>query len=125
MAETRGTSKAPAAQVADAATDKAADAKLEHSVEGVTTRADALDAGAPMLAGDPREPIGPEDAFGHGSKRGDYRERQPDGAVHYQAVAVPVEDQKPGEPTVILVNQNELVADIGEVARLKGGVQTG
>jgi hypothetical protein len=122
MAETKSTPKAPTQQVADAATDKEGDAKLEHPAGGVTTRSDALDAGAPMLQGDAREPIGPEDAFGPGPKRGDYRARQPDGAMHYQAVAV--EDPKPGEPTTVLVAQNPLVEDIGEAPKLKGGVET-
>lgn len=123
MADPKTPAKTPAEQVADAATDKKADMKLGHSEGGMTTRADALDAGAPMLAGDPSEPIGPEDAFGRGPKRGDYTSRQPDGAVHFEAVAIP--DAKPGEPTSKLVAQNPRVEDIGEVPGEKGGVTTG
>jgi hypothetical protein len=62
--------------------------KLEHSVGGKTTRSDAHDLGVPMLAGDPGERQGPEDALGAGPKRGDYRERQ-DGSQHVEVVANP------------------------------------
>lgn len=58
----------------DSVADARANAKLEHTAGGATTR-DGMDAGVPMIAGDPREPIGPEDAFGPGPKRGDYSGR--------------------------------------------------
>lgn len=98
-------------------------AKLKHSVGGVTTRDDALDLGVPMLGGDPKEPVGPEDALGVGSTRGDYRERVGSSAYRPHTV-VPVPDAKPGEPTVRVVAQRPLAEDIGEVAGKKGGVET-
>jgi hypothetical protein len=58
----------------DGVASAADNAKLEHTAGGVTTR-DSMDAGVPMLPGDPREPVGPEDAFGPGAKRGDYSDR--------------------------------------------------
>jgi hypothetical protein len=47
---------------------------LEHTAGGATTR-DGMDAGVPMTPGHRDEPIGPEDALGHGATRGDYRDR--------------------------------------------------
>lgn len=117
-----------------------ANAELEGSVEDApeTTRDDALDAGVPMLQGDPSEPQGPEDALGEGDKRGDYRDRQPEGTVHYESVpnpnaGAPVmgedadgnEVQVDVEPHSILVPQGERPEQIGEVAGEKGGVTTG
>ena len=52
----------------------AANAELEHTRGGATTR-DGMDAGVPMLPGQPDEPVGPEDAIGPGPKRGDYSDR--------------------------------------------------
>lgn len=51
------------------------------SEDGPTTK-DAGDLGVPMLAGQPDEPQGPEDALGDGPKRGDYTDRV--GPSHYQ-----------------------------------------
>lgn len=98
----------------------AENAKLEHSVEGVTTREDATDLGVPMLPGDPSEPVGPEDALGVGPKRGDYTGRI--GPSNYQPhMSVPVTDAKPGEPTVQMVAQRPLAEDIGDKKGVKGG----
>ena len=80
--------------------------RLEHSVDGVTTRDDATDLGVAVLAGDPAEPIGPEDALGVGRKRGDYRER---------IIGNP---HTGGEP------QRPRAEEIGEVPRRKGGVDS-
>lgn len=103
------------------ATDKQ-NAKLEHSEGGVTTRDDALDAGVPMLAGDPSEPVGPEDALGVGPKRGDYTNRVgPSGYEPHQSVPVP--DAKPGEPSVRLVAQRPRAEDIGDEKGVKGGMK--
>lgn len=117
--------------------------KLKHTVElegdekgAATTRNDVLDAGVPMLQGDPSEPQGPEDAFGPGDKRGDYSQRV--GAAVGMAPSlesVPVEgggepitdddgnvvDYKPRfelRPQVPLAHQR------GEVKGEKGGVTT-
>lgn len=66
---------ATADQQVEGAATAAENAKLEHSVDGSTTRDDLNDAGVPMQAGSPKEPVGPEDALGEGAKRGDYRDR--------------------------------------------------
>lgn len=100
---------------------KKKDDTLEHSQGGSTTRDDALDAGVPMIAGDPGEPIGPEDAFGLGPKRGDYSGRV-DSGPHLVSEAIP--DAKPGEPTARLVEASKRAGDIGEVKGEKGGVTT-
>ncbi len=95
--------------------------KLEHSRGGVTTRDDALDSGAPMLAGDPSEPVGPEDALGAGPKRGDYSKLIGD-REHYASVPNPAFDgSDPDMPRVVLVHQNPLVADRGDEKGVKGG----
>ena len=92
------------------------------TVEGVTTRDDALDFGVPMLPGDPNEPQGPEDALGEGPTRGDYSGRI--GDANYQPhQTVPNPDAKPGEPRVKVIRQRENVQQ-GEVAGKKGGVDT-
>lgn len=72
-----------------------ANAALEHSTDptGPTTRSDATDAGVPMLAGDPNEPIGPEDAFGPGVKRGKYDERET--GSHTTAELIPESERGP------------------------------
>lgn len=97
--------------------------KLKHSEGGTTTRDDALDAGVPMLPGDPSEPQGPEDALGPGPKRGDYSGRV--GPADYQPHrSVPVTDGKPGEPTARLVAQRPLASEQGDESGKKGGVET-
>lgn len=101
--------------------DERSNARLEHSQGGITTRDDATDVGVSMLPGDPSEPVGPEDALGVGSKRGDYRDRL-GGVQSYQAVAVT--DAKPGEPTMRMEAQTPRAGDIGDVAGRKGGVTT-
>ncbi len=100
-----------------------ADSGLRHSVGGVTTRDDALDSGAPMLAGDPSEPVGPEDALGSGRKRGDYRELI--GDRRYQAsVSNPNHDPAdPTSPRAVLVDQNPLVEQRGDDRGVKGGTR--
>ena len=85
-------------------------AKLEHSQGGATTRDDATDLGVPMLAGDPAERQGPEDALGAGPKRGDYRDR-----LGYGDTPGPHEGGVPQAPRV-----NER----GDVEGAKGGVDT-
>jgi hypothetical protein len=97
--------------------------RLEHSVEGVTTRDDATDLGVPMLPGDPSEPVGPEDALGEGQTRGDYRQRiGPDSYHPHTSIAVP--DAKEGEPTVRVMAQRPFAEEIGDVKGKKGGVNT-
>ena len=99
--------------------------KLEHSRGGVTTRDDALDSGVPMLAGDPKEPVGPEDALGAGPKRGDYSEVVGN-KQHYRSVPNPDwdEDNPNASPRWVLEHQNPHVADIGDAKAKKGGVDT-
>lgn len=101
---------------------KAANDALEHSKGGRTTRSDATDLGVTMLPGDPNEPVGPEDAFGFGPTRGDYRQRLGD-AAYNPHVSVPVPDADAGEPNVVLVPQAQLAQAIAEVPREKGGTQ--
>ncbi len=94
----------------------------EHSEGGVTTRDDALDSGVPMLAGDPSEPVGPEDALGAGQKRGDYSEVVGN-KQHFRSVPNP--DRKDDtEPAYILEHQNPHVSEIGDVKGKKGGVES-
>lgn len=94
----------------------------EHTSGGTTTRDDALDLGVPMLAGDPSERQGPEDALGVGPKRGDYSDRV--GAGYRPHETVPVPDAKEGEPTARVVAQAERARNQGEQKGLKGGVET-
>lgn len=96
---------------------------LQHSEGGETTRDDALDSGAPMIAGDPSEPVGPEDALGSGDKRGDYS-----GLVgsqeFYSSVPNPNHDPSdPESPRSVLVHQNPLVEQRGDDKGVKGGTQ--
>lgn len=86
-------------------------------------RNDALDLGVPMLPGDPKEPVGPEDALGAGPTRGDYRNRIGDGFYQPHTTEL-VTDAKPGEPTVRVVAQCQYAEEIGDVAGVKGGVDT-
>ncbi len=95
--------------------------KNSGAVEAPTTKDDMLDAGVPMLPGDPSEPVGPEDAFGPGPKRGDYAGRINAGP-HLVSVHIP--DAKPGEPHSKLVPVDERAAEIGDVKGVKGGVDT-
>jgi hypothetical protein len=123
MAETKQTDSK---KEADASVASDADnAKLEHTEGGVTTRADALDAGVPMLPGSPAEPQGPEDALGVGPKRGDYRGRVgPDNYQPHRSVPIPADEWVAGGPTAKLVAQRPLTEDIGDAEGLKGGVDT-
>lgn len=97
--------------------------RLEHSRGGATTRDDVLDLGVPMLAGDPAERQGPEDALGSGPKRGDYTGRIGPDSYHPHEV-LPVTDAKPGEPTVRVEEQRPRASDIGDEKAKKGGVET-
>jgi hypothetical protein len=97
--------------------------KLDHSEGGVTTRQDALDSGAPMLQGDPSEPVGPEDALGSGPKRGDYSKLI--GNLQYTA-SVPnpnYDPEDPSSPRSVLVEQNPLVEQRGDDKGVKGGTK--
>lgn len=98
--------------------------KLEHSEGGTTTRDDALDSGVPMLAGDPSEPAGPEDALGAGPKRGDYSDVIGN-KQHYRTVRNPDHDpDDPSSPVYVQEHQNPHVAERGDVKGKKGGVDT-
>jgi hypothetical protein len=100
---------------------KSNDDKLEHSEGGTTTRSDALDSGAPMLAGDASEPVGPEDALGSGPKRGDYSKLIGNQQFH-AAVPNPNHDASdPNSPRTVLVHQNPLVEQRGDEKGVKGG----
>jgi hypothetical protein len=93
------------------------DPKADKVAEGVTTRDDANDLGVPMLAGDPSEPTGPEDALGEGPKRGDYTDRI--GPSNYHPHTASVVDGK-----TQLEAQRPRAAEVGEVAGRKGGVDS-
>jgi hypothetical protein len=115
---------------ASIATD-AQNARLEHSQGGATTRDDALDAGVPMLPGDPSEPQGPEDALGPGPKRGDYSGRVgPEGYQPHRSEPIPDAERERDDdgnvigPSARLVAQRPSAANQGEVAGVKGGVGT-
>lgn len=119
MPDTKADRERPSEAVASPAENK----RLEHSVEGVTTRDDVTDLGVPMLPGSPDEPQGPEDALGPGPKRGDYTGRVgPENYQPHRVVAVP--DAKPGEPTVRVEAQRPLASNIGDERGRKGGVGT-
>lgn len=111
-------------KTAEAVASERKNAKLEHSQGGATTRDDALDAGVPMLPGDPDEPVGPEDAFGVGPKRGDYRERLTHVGGALPHVSVPIPNAKPGEPQSRLEPQIPRAENIGDEKGRKGGVET-
>lgn len=99
--------------------------QLDHSRGGVTTRDDLLDAGVPMLQGDPRERQGPEDALGPGPKRGDYAARVGPSSYHpHTTEPIPEDERVEGGPTVRLVPQRPRAEEQGEVPRKKGGVET-
>lgn len=107
-------------------------AALEHTEGGTTTR-DGTDAGVPMLPGDSSEPVGPEDAFGEGDKRGDYSKRTGTGS-HAESVPVegggePIRDDDGNivdvTPRSKLVPQDGRTEERGEVPGEKGGVTTG
>jgi hypothetical protein len=89
--------------------------------KNLVDRGDPHDMGVPMLAGDPSEPVGPEDATGPGPKRGDYRKRLGTSEIFE---VVPNPDAKEGEPQTKTVDLRERAEEIGEVKGKKGGVQT-
>lgn len=91
--------------------------------DGTTTRDDALDSGVPMLAGDPSEPSGPEDALGSGKKRGDYSEVIGDREFYASVVNPNHDPSDPNSPKSVLVHQNPLVEDRGDVKGVKGGTE--
>jgi hypothetical protein len=107
---------APAPKTTTVANDE-----LEHTEGGVTTR-DAMDAGVPMTPGDPREPIGPEDAFGPGVKRGDYSDRTVSGPSMETRI-IPESERTPDGPIYELVPQGSRASEVGDVPG-KGGVST-
>lgn len=96
-----------------------------------TTR-DGNDSGVRAVPTSGDEPTGPEDALGHGPKRGDYRDRQPEGAVHMRGVPIPEDELQrdddgnviDGQPLTRLEVQNQHVENIGDVPGKKGGVHT-
>lgn len=99
--------------------------RLDHPQGGVTTRDDLMDAGVPMLAGDPAEPTGPEDALGPGAKRGDYTQRIGSDSYHPHTVEViPEAERQPGGPVRRLVAQRPRAENIGDEPGKKGGVET-
>lgn len=104
----------------DSVASPADNAKLEHTAGGKTTRDDPLDAGVPMVQGDPREPIGPEDALGPGPTRGDYSGRI-DAGPHLVSEPIPASEREPGGPTARLVDAAARTAEVGD-APGKGGV---
>ena len=113
------------------ANEKGKKVPREHSRGGISTRDDATDLGVPMLAGDPSEPQGPEDALGPGPKRGDYRNRL--GGSDYQphvTVAIPEDEREKDSdgnivgPNVKVVSQREHADEIGEKKGKKGGVNS-
>jgi hypothetical protein len=95
--------------------------KLKHSEGGTTTRADALDSGAPMLAGDASEPVGPEDALGSGPKRGDYSKLIGTGQFTASVPNPNRDTSDPNSPASVLVHQNPLVEQRGDEKGVKGG----
>ncbi len=105
--------------MADAKTSSTA--KLKHSQGGVTTRDDALDSGAPMLAGDPSEPAGPEDALGSGPKRGDYSKLIGDRQFSASVPNPSYDASDPSSPAYVVVDQNALVSQRGDEKGVKGG----
>jgi len=108
-------------KAAGAQASKQENDKLDHPQGGVTTRDDALDSGAPMLAGSASEPAGPEDALGSGPKRGDYS-KLIGNLQHAAAVVNPNHDPAdPNSPRVVLVEQNPLVEQRGDEKGVKGG----
>jgi hypothetical protein len=115
-----------AKKVTKAPARKRREGALEHSQGGTTTRDDALDAGVPMLQGDPSEPTGPEDALGAGPKRGDYRDRLGDSSYQpHESVLNPDYDpDDPESPRTILVPQRPRADEIGDEKGKKGGVET-
>jgi hypothetical protein len=98
-------------------------ASAEHSQGGTTTRDDALDLGVPMLPGDPAERQGPEDALGEGPKRGDYAGRIGPAGYHPHET-LPVAEPEPDGPRTVAVPQRPRAEEVGDEARLKGGVDT-
>ena len=110
--------------------------KLEHTEGGLNSRSDSHDLGVPMLQGDPAEDQGPEDAFGAGPKRGDYRERvytDAHAGVALEGGGLPVysEPDSDGNRSIVdftphsaVVPQSQNVNEIGEVPARKGGVET-
>lgn len=103
---------------------KADNQSVEHTFGGATTR-DALDLGVPMLAGDPSEPVGPEDALGPGPKRGDYSKRLgSDNYAPHTSEPIPDNEREEGGPHTRLVAQRSLVENVGDEKGKKGGVQT-
>jgi len=124
MAESKNEIKNSNAADSSVASDQS-NRRLEHPQGGATTRDDLLDAGVPMLAGDPKERTGPEDALGPGLKRGDYTQRIGPESYHPHTVEeIPADEQTPGGPVRRLVAQRPRADQIGDDKGKKGGVET-
>src|SRR5687768_10706520 len=124
MADTKKANETPTNEADSSVASVQANRRLEHPRGGATTRDDLLDAGVPMLQGNPRERTGPEDALGAGPKRGDYTQRIGPNSYHPHTVEpIPEEEQTDGGPTHRLVAQRPRAEEIGDVPG-KGGVDT-
>ncbi len=120
MAATNQPQNDKPAETTDAVATPAQNDRLEHSVDGVTTRDDGMDLGVPMLPGSPKEPAGPEDAAG-GITRGDYSSRI-GGSDYHPHTSELIENPEPDGPTTRLVPQRPIFGQTGEVEGVKGGV---
>lgn len=96
---------------------------MAEKVAPPTTKDDALDNGAPMLPGDPSEPVGPEDALGSGPKRGDYSKLIGVGQFSASVPNPNYDPSDPNSPQSVLVEQNPLVEQRGDDKGVKGGTQ--
>jgi hypothetical protein len=110
----------------------------EHPVDGTpelgaeVVNVSGADVGVKALPSDGNERQGPEDALGHGPKRGDYRNRQPEDTLHTRQVEIPeselLRDEAggiiDGQPRTRTEVQNDHVHNIGDVPGKKGGVDT-
>lgn len=103
----------------DSVASPADNASLEHTDGGATTR-DTMDAGVPMTQGQPDEPVGPEDAFGPGPKRGDYSGRK-DAGPHLESVAIPDDERRAAAQKIADDSDGALTVDqaLAEVPRFK------
>lgn len=130
--ETKGQAEdeAKVSEETKAKSSRKSSSKSEEPAPEATTK-DGTDAGVDMLPGDASEPVGPEDAFGEGQKRGDYSGRV--SGAHAESVPLegggePILDDDGNvvdlKPKSKLVSQTERAGDQGEVPGEKGGVTT-
>lgn len=117
MAESSSSQKPPA-EVAKNLPAQSNDTDLKAGAEEVSR-----ESGVPMLPGDPREPVGPEDALGEGPKRGDYSGVMRLEAPH-EAKLTGVAPGDDNDPSRVLESQAPRVGQVGDVAGKKGGVET-